>query len=168
MGEGLTTGALIGFIGTLIGIAVAILIFYLSNRQAERRFQIQLLFEKRNESLKNLYSQIDSHYNFKTDKPWFDQIEKFLDGFEGSFLPKSLVKEVRNEIGKYRTDIKNAYPEASGPKMTDEQIQDVFEEIAEQEESMPWYEKRELDFQKKREALRNGLKRKIRDSIKEF
>src|SRR6267143_464492 len=115
-------GPIIGGFLALIG---AFVVYYLTNKANERRFQRQLDHEDMKKALRQLHDLLES----KPDDAyqWSLKITSFINSFDGTFLPAELKRATMDKMYAIQSRIEEIHPEYG---LTDEDMRAVNEDQA--------------------------------------
>jgi len=99
------------------------LVYYFTNKAAERRHNEQLDREDKKKALRQLSDLLNSPLT--TAYEWSKKITDFLYSYDGGFIPTELSKRVSDEMYSIQKRLETINPEYA---LTEEEIQSIIDE----------------------------------------
>ncbi len=119
----LLSNAIGPIIGGLLALTGSFLVYYFTNKAAERRHNEQLDREDKKKALRQLSELLNSPLT--TAYEWSKKITDFLYSYDGGFIPTELSKRVSDEMYSIQKRLETINPEYA---LTEEEIQSIIDE----------------------------------------
>lgn len=162
----LTTELILGIIGTVTGVISLIISCYFNNKlmkQTDRNLKTQLLYQDTKQALVKLRKIIDESEDYYKLK---QNVQDFLNSFEGNYIPNEVIQNLNNELGKLKTFYgeKNPYP----PDQMSEEEYNYECEKAKRITMVDQVENFEYDLGKEVDSFKHSMKNLINNNALKY